>query len=126
MKTRQVRSLNTGQCSIGAELSIVEESTERILRGREEGLTPHEVRHLVSFFRKRLAPRQAGRKRSPILDAAFADWQAGLRGNALYSKHIPRYDKMGRWRRKAEQQRLMNSIYSRHRRRALLSEMAID
>jgi hypothetical protein len=48
--------------------------------------------------------------------AALADWKAGIRGVALFQKHIPGWQKHNRYRRMAEEKRLMDAIRSRDRR----------
>ena len=101
------------------ERSIAEEAASRIVGMRAGPLTDPELRAIIEAFRLTLTPmgrRGGGRKRSASLDAAYADWEAGITGSRLYLKHIPQYSTMGRWRRRAEQHRLMNSIYSRRRR----------
>jgi hypothetical protein len=72
---------------------------------------------IVHAFRSALiAERKPGRRPKAAITAAYESWRAGLRGLALYKRHIPKFDGMSRWRRKAEQQRLMDAIHSRHRR----------
>jgi hypothetical protein len=68
-------------------------------------------------FRSAIIPRKrAGRKQSEALTAAFEAWKGGMRGAVLFQTHIQRWDRLSRWRRKAEQRSLMDAIYSRNRR----------
>jgi hypothetical protein len=97
---------------------IAEEAATRIAQVYGEPLAASDVARIAAEFRAKLAPRERrrGRKRSSALNAAFADWKSGMTGNALFVRHIPRYSTMSRWRRLAEQRKLMNSLYSRARR----------
>jgi hypothetical protein len=80
-------------------------------------LDRRELSRIVRAFRSQLLPpRKPGRRRNKEITAAHADWQSGLRGVALYRKHIPRFDQMSRWRRQAKIRALMDAIRSRERR----------
>lgn len=85
--------------------------------GRWGGLSNAERMQIVRAFRSALIPRRrAGRKPSATLTAAYAEWKSGTRGPALFRKHISNWERLSRWRRKAEQRSLMDAIYSRNRR----------
>jgi hypothetical protein len=84
---------------------------------RWAGLSTSECRQVVMAFRSVLIPRKrAGRKQSEALTAAYEAWRGGMRGVALFQTHIQRWNRLSRWRRKAEQRSLMDAIYSRNRR----------
>jgi hypothetical protein len=79
--------------------------------GRKEHLK------LVRTFRRQLIkPGKRGPKKKERITAAYVDWKAGSRGVALYRKHIPGFGKMGRWKRKAKSETLLESIRTRDRR----------
>jgi hypothetical protein len=81
------------------------------------GLSISERRHIVRAFRSALIPRRrAGRKQSKTITAAYDAWKGGMRGVALYQNHIPNWERLSRWRRKAVERSLMAAIYSRSRR----------
>jgi hypothetical protein len=63
-----------------------------------------------------IPPGKPGRKRRKEITAALADWNAGMRGIALYRKHIAGFDRMSCWRRKAKSRSLMDAIHARKRR----------
>jgi hypothetical protein len=58
----------------------------------------------------------AGRKRRKEITAVHPDWKQGMRGLQLYRKHIPGYDNLAQWRRKAKSRALMDAIRTRQRR----------
>lgn len=81
------------------------------------GLPLRERRRIVTALRHKLIPPgKPGRKRSKEIAAAYADWQAGMRGLPLYRKHVSGFDRMGYWKRKAKTRALMDAIRSRRRR----------
>jgi len=81
------------------------------------GLPLRERRRIVTALRHKLIPPgKPGRKRSKEITEAYADWKSGMRGLALYRKHIPRFDRMGIWERKVKTRALMDAIRSRRRR----------
>jgi hypothetical protein len=97
------------------------------IRRQHGALTRDECLRLVSVFRTGLVPRRrAGRRPKPQVTAAYFDWKAGMRGVALFRKHIPGWDKHGEWRRKAETRALMDAIRSRYRRERRSTKEAID
>ena len=80
-------------------------------------LTRDECLRLVSVFRTGVVPRRrAGRRPKPQVTAAYLDWKAGMRGVALFRKHIPGWDGHHRYRKIGEQKALMDAIRSRARR----------
>jgi hypothetical protein len=82
-----------------------------------ERLTREECIRVASAFRSAVVPkRKPGRRRKAHVTAALADWKAGIRGVALFQKHIPGWQKHNRYRRMAEEKRLMDAIRSRDRR----------
>ncbi len=88
-----------------------------IRRQHGSSLTREESLRLVSAFQSALVPRRrAGRRPKPQVTAAYLDWKAGMRGVALHRKHIPGSEKHNRYRRMAEEKRLMDAIRSRCRR----------
>jgi len=88
-----------------------------ILTGREHILDGRARLRLASAFRRMLRPaRRPGRKPKASITAACDDFKAGLRGTALYQKHIPGFDRMSRWRRCVESRKLREAIRSRLRR----------
>jgi hypothetical protein len=111
-------------------LGTASSPAERAEQGRSSAIEAgqriaHEVGHLdrrelhgiVRAFRSQLLPpRKPGRRRNKEITAAHADWKSGLRGVALYQKHIPRFDQMSRWKRQAKIRALMDAIRSRERR----------
>ena len=60
--------------------------------------------------------RRRGRKRDAAITAAVADYEAGMRGQQLYQKHIRGYSGMGRYRRQSAIRTLNEAIRSRRRR----------
>ena len=82
-----------------------------------QGLTFRERLHVASAFRRQLIPPgKRGRKRSGKITAAYLDWKDGLRGVALYRKHIHGWERHSEWRRKVEARGLINAIHARKRR----------
>lgn len=75
----------------------------KVSRAFERVLVPHEK-------------RRRGRKRDATITAAVADYEAGMRGQGLYQKHIRGYSGMGRYRRQSAIRTLNESIRSRRRR----------
>jgi hypothetical protein len=115
---RRTRPANA-VCS--ATLAAAKEMTERtahdIRRQFGTDLTRDECLKLVSVFRAGVVPRRrAGRRPKPQVTAAYLDWKAGMRGVALFRKHIPGWDKHNRYHRIGEQKELMDAIRSRRRR----------
>jgi hypothetical protein len=98
-------------CKLGAE------SAERIASQFGSLLDRGDRQKVCRTFDRTLLPRRRpGRKRKKSITVAFEDWKAGVRGTALYRKHIPAWDRHSHWRRRGEQRALMDAIYSRERR----------
>jgi hypothetical protein len=72
---------------------------------------------IVSAFRSTLIPHaKRGPKLKAMITAAHGDYNGGMRGVALYRKHIPRFDRMGHWEREVRTRSLMDAIRTRERR----------
>jgi hypothetical protein len=71
------------------------------------------LRRLAAVIQRAILPRRKSGRKGWRLDAAWADYHAGIRGLELFRKHIAGHDKMGRWRRQIEERRLMNSLQKR-------------
>jgi hypothetical protein len=98
-------------CRLGAE------SAERIASQFGSLLDRADRQKVCRTFDRILLPRRTpGRKRKKSITLAFTDWKAGVRGTALYRKHIPHWERHSNWRRRGEQRALMDAIYSRERR----------
>jgi hypothetical protein len=66
-------------------------------------LDRRELHAIVQAFQSQLLPaRKPGRRRNKEITAAHTDWKSGLRGVALYQKHIHRFDQLSRWKRQAK------------------------
>ena len=83
----------------------------------------HRTPHIAERFRLAniclggLVPkRKAGRRPKPQVTAAYLDWKTGMRGVALFRKHISGWEKHNRYHRIGEQKELMDAIRSRFRR----------
>lgn len=104
------------QTQYSAAAAIAERAGKEIAE-TFHNLAPRRLRSLVVAFRRQLLPPgKPGRKRSKEITAACADWAAGMRGMALYRKHIPRFDRMGHWERKVKIRALLDAIRARQRR----------
>lgn len=85
-----------------------------------EHLSLAERRRLVALFRTALIPAgRPGRKRRHDVTSAYNDWKEGMRGLALYKKHIRGWDQMSHWRRQQAARRLSNAVHTMHKRRRL-------
>src|SRR5690348_8362265 len=63
-------------------------------------LDRRERMRIVGTFRRQLIPPgKPGRRRSKEITAAHVDWKSGIRGLALYRKHISGFERMSRWKR---------------------------
>ena len=67
---------------------------------------------VITAVRRALLPRRP-RKPDPRIDAAYADYRAGIRGLGLFRRHIPNHSTKAHYRRAADERRLMNSIHKR-------------
>lgn len=74
------------------------------------------VRLTTLFRRQLIPPGKPGRRRSKEITAAYSDWKSGMRGLALYRKHLPGFDRMNHYKRKVKTTALMDAIRSRERR----------
>lgn len=100
-----------------AAKEMTEQAAHDIRRQCGQGLTREEYLRLVSAFRAGIVlRRRAGRRPKPQVTAAYLDWKAGMRGVALFRKHIPGWEGHHRYRKNGEQKALMNAIRSRSRR----------
>jgi hypothetical protein len=120
---RTVHSMNAAQGSnvVSEAFASAKEMTSRaavdIQREFGPNLTREEAMKLVSAFRARIVPRRTpGSRKKPQVTAALMDFRAGMRSAALFRKHIPGWEKHNRYRRMAEEKRLMDAIRSRRRR----------
>ena len=71
---------------------------------------------VAGAVRLAIVPRRKPGRKDQRLDKADADYRAGMRGLDLFRKHIPRHDKLSRWRRKAEQSKLLKTLQKRAER----------
>jgi hypothetical protein len=106
---------------VPAVFATAEEAVARVAndlhRQHGEGLTREQWLKLVSVFRAGVLPgRRAGRRPKSQVTAAYLYWKAGMRGVALFRKHIPGWEKHNRYHRMGEQKELMDAIRGRHRR----------
>ena len=119
---RRAHSANGAQDrSVSPAFTAARETTAQaandIRRQYGELLTRDEGLRLVSVFRAGVVPRRrAGRRLKPQVTAAYLDWNAGMRGVALFRKHVPGWEGHHRYRRMGEQKALMDPIRSRSRR----------
>jgi hypothetical protein len=68
-------------------------ATRGIRRQFGEGLTREECLRLVGVFRAGIVPRRrSGHRPKPQVTAAYLDWKAGMRGVALFRKHVPGWE----------------------------------
>jgi hypothetical protein len=97
--------------------NLAREAGTQIMARFEPALDRKERLKVLAAFRRTLfPPGQPGRKRRKEITAAHADWKAGIRGVRLYQRHIPGFDRMSRWKRRAKMQTLMDAIHTRERR----------
>lgn len=96
---------------------IAMKAARQIQAGARQSIERREALRIVSAFRSTLIPHgRRGRKQKAVITAAHADYKSGMRGVALYRKHIPRFDRMSHWEREGKARRLMDAIRSRERR----------
>lgn len=60
--------------------------------------------------------RKPGKSKDRRLDKAYGEYRAGMCRLELFRKHIPRHDRLSRWRRKAEETRLLKALQKRTER----------
>jgi hypothetical protein len=58
------------------------------------------------------------------LNRAFWDYKTGMRGSALFEKHVPGWKTMSRWRRRVEQTQFRKAVEKRAQREARGDEQA--
>jgi hypothetical protein len=88
------QSNNGASEAFAAAKEIVTRVAHDIRREFGAGLTREQCLKLVGVFRAGVVPRQrAGRRPKPQVTAAYLDWKAGMRGVALFRKHIPEWDR---------------------------------
>jgi hypothetical protein len=93
------------------------EAAREIQASTGQPIERRDALRIVSAFRSTLVPHgRRGRKQKAVITAAHADYKGGMRGVALYRKHIPRFTSMSHWEREVEARRLMDAIRSRERR----------
>jgi len=96
--------------AISAALDVLKETIERENPPRSTRL------RVASAVRRAIVPRLKPGKRDHRLDSAYADYRAGMRGMALFRKHIPNHDRLSLWRRRIEEGRLRNTLQKRAQR----------
>lgn len=78
---------------------------------------PRSARMITRAFEHTLIPGKGpGRKKQQRITAAYEDWKQGMRGAALYRKHIPCYVQMNRYHRASAIRALASAIRNRERR----------
>lgn len=78
---------------------------------------PYEMRLVIAAaVRRAIVPQRKPGKKDHRLDKAYADYKAGMRGLALFCKYIPNLDRLSRWRRTIEQNRLLKTLQKRAER----------
>jgi hypothetical protein len=105
--------------ALAQALELAQEAAGRITAQFGTALDLAALRKVSRAFDRALSPRdhrRRGRKRDKRITAAVEDYEAGMRGQVLYQKHIPGYSGMGRYRRESARRRLNEAIRSRRRR----------
>ena len=90
----------------------------------EEKLSSNARRAVISAVRRAVLPRP--KKTMNSLDSAYEDYKCRLRGIELYRKHIPGYEKLGRWRRQRAQHRLSQALATRAERERKRGAKPVD
>ena len=115
-KTLPSNGHSVTETELSEAAAIAEQAGKNIVE-RFINLSPQQRRAVVTRFRRQLfQPGKPGRKRSKEITAACVDWAKGMRGVALYQKHLPRFDRMGHWERKVKTRALLDAIRTRKRR----------
>jgi hypothetical protein len=87
---------------------------EQLRRVVDEAELPYTLRVRVAHLaREEIVPRRKPGPKGSRYDAAYRDYKSGLRGLALYRKHIRGHDKMSQWRRAFREKRLLNALQKR-------------
>jgi hypothetical protein len=120
-KEQRPRSRMPGKKPDSEALSQGKEFVTRLaevtLREFGDRLTPLELSKLGRTFTSALTPKKKrGRPRMLRITCACEAYAAGIRGVALYSALIPRWNKLTCLRRQVEERKLLSAIRSRHRR----------
>jgi hypothetical protein len=90
---------------------------EKILTEHGDDLNRSERIRLLQWLRGALiVKKKAGRRPLIRVTRAYQAWKEGKRGIALFREHIPRWEKLGHYRRREEQRKLLAAIHSRRRR----------
>ena len=80
-------------------------------------LNRSEFVRLAQEFRSAVVPKRTpGRRPDSRITRAYQAWKDGKRGVALLREHVPRWEKLGYYRRRSEERKLMAAINSRWRR----------
>lgn len=96
--------------AISVAIDALKETVERENPPRSTRL------RIAAAVRRVLVPRLKPGRRDHRLDSAYADYRAGMRGMALFRKHIPNHDRLSLWRRRIEEGRLRNTLQKRAQR----------
>lgn len=100
-----------------AEAVAIAQQVGRDLATKCCNVAPRLRRKVVGVFRRQLLPPgKPGPKFKKEITAAFVDWQAGLRGIALYRKHVPGFNQMSHWKRRGKMHALREALRARARR----------
>jgi hypothetical protein len=102
-----------------ASMAMLRECVETILNEHGDDLNRSERIRLLQWLREALTLKEkAGRRPLLRVTRAYQAWKEGKRGIALFREHIPNWERLGRYRRSAEERKLMAAIHSRRRRDA--------
>lgn len=113
----QADVLGTSGGQVERACEIARESGQRIADELGIVLARRQRLKVVSTFRRILfPPKRPGRRRKEAITAAHRDWKNGLRGPALFRRHILNWERHNHFRREYESRRLMSAIQSRERR----------
>jgi hypothetical protein len=96
---------------------IARHSVRQILQNYGQQLNRGELIRIDQIFHRELIPRRKpGRRLLARITRAYAAYQSGQRGVALYRAHIPGWSSMSKWRRNGEERKMMAAIRSRRLR----------
>jgi hypothetical protein len=100
-------------------MDALKDCVEKILTGHGDELNRSERIRLLQWLRGGLiVQKKAGRRPLIRVTRAYQAWKEGKRGVAWFREHIPRWAKLGHYRRKEEQRKLLAAINNRRRRDA--------
>ena len=71
---------------------------------------------ILASLRKDMIPRGKPGPKKPRIDKAYVDYKAGSRGLKLFRAYIPGHNRMSRWRRRVEENRLIKTLQKRSER----------